>query len=306
MATHFLLEKSTQMDIWTREVTRSMKMGAHLFHLQRNINSTKSIESIVKCVTENSSHVQLLIENFHSRVKRGNKKKLSDFGFLFDFVDFLRDTNDFFLFDKNIIFQIENLLLDWLRGFTFSKNSDESLNVFLNLFYTAELGEDIMELTDGWRQSRYFSEGDSRPTTFGEKLDFTYFRILRYAMMKKLHQNAFILPSYLELGQYNINILTDVFDNFQISYSGPYKSINICGIQEPKILFFISSSGKFDSIYNNGSELNGVYCFPMKALILQPDSAINILSRCPVLPDWIQTVPPMLCKSQQINKSTYV
>ena len=306
MHTHFLLEKSTQMDIWTREVTRTMKMGAHLFQLQRNINPTKNIESIVKFVTENSPQVQLFIENFHSRVKRANKKKQSDFGFLFDFVDFLTDTNDFLLFDKNIIFQIENLLLDWFRGFTFSENCDESLNIFLKLFYTAELGEEISELTDAWKGSKYYSEGETSPSSFGEKLDFTYFRILRYTLMKKLHQNAFILPSYMALGQYNINILIDIFDNFQISYSGPYKSMNICGVQEPKILFFISSAGKFDSMYNNGSQLYGIYSFPTKALALESDIVLNIISRCPVLPDWIQFLPPMRCESQQWTKSTYV
>ena len=300
-----ILIGKTKMLLWVDDLGRSMKMATALFEFQQMVKPILTVE-IRDFIAQHRSEAHLALDAIHSRLKRRIERKRYAFIILFSLCDFLQSRQSILLLDKGVQFRLNNILVDLMHSNAFKNSDFIAFMEFLRIKFDIRGTCNMTTLYRKWQSSRY-SNGMLTVDKINcnhydpDVLDVVFFGSLRSIMLLTLKHNVVFLPTYTELGNYNLKIWSDFLHRFQINSSGPYKKELRSG--EMKLQFFISSSSALDCLYNSNQPFYGVFEFPFDPEMKFPMSIehrevrFNYVNQLPLMPLWLQEIPPQFAKT---------
>lgn len=292
--TDVTLMGKTRMFIWIDATYRCLKMATALFEFQQMVRPVQ-MHAIREYIEEKREDIYQRLDSIHLRYKRRTAHGKSAFLILFSLCNFLTSLKSFVILDKGVQFRFFNILIDLLHGPTF-KNRDPTLFLrCLKSVYEIDT-MNMSSLFRAWEKSPYFSETIAVASVKCENfdsdlLDNVYFGSFRAIVFKHLLKNLEFLPTIIELGQFNIRVFSDFLERFQIPFSGPYKKQE--SHTKVKVQYFVSSNHQLDYMFNNNHSFNGVFEFPLSALVMRTDIAERYVEKLPILPNWINCIAPV-------------
>ena len=233
-----------------------------------------------------------------------NTEKKSAFFVLFDIISLFKNSTCKILFDDKISDLLVKILVEWISSYTFSDANFENIRYFLKDYYSAK-DLKMSSLVNAWAYSDFYKP--KLKTLLISKrsyIESIYFRNLTSFFDSELQKNAEILSALMDVGQFDINGLTDFLKMNQIPFAGPFKKIESNG--ELKVQFFISSCNPADSIVNLNMPLYGIYELTKKSYRMRQDDAARRISCLKTAPNWLNHIPPLFnlpneCFQRQID-----
>ena len=287
-----------------------------LCHFEKKINLLKSLFSLnyridplklARVKSRNNQNYTFFITSLNrisSDIKMRDNNKKSAFLVLFDIINLFKNSTCKILFDDKISDLLVKILVDWISSYTFSDGNFDQIRFFLKDYYNAE-NLKMSSLVNAWVSSDFYQlESKNLLMTKRSYIESIYFRNLTTFFDSELQKNSEILSALMDVGQFDINGLTDFLKVNQIPFAGPFKKAESNG--ELKVQFFISSCNPADSIVNLNMPLYGIYELTKKSYRMRQDDAARRISCLQTAPDWLNHIPPLFnlpieCFKRQID-----
>ena len=268
-------------------------MASSLYDFQQ-LAKTFQTEGIRNFLDQNRESAYQKLDSIHMHLKRHIEQKRLSLVTIFTLTNFVKDYESYIFLDKGIQLRFINILTDFLLSPAYEKCDSKKLHNFLVAFYECP-DTKMSTLLKSWQNSNFFLGSVSMPNLINEKidleiLDISYFNIIVAWTDKAVRENVYYLPTYFDLGLFNVKIFFDFLERFQIPVSGPY--VKNKNTDNPRITYYVQSQNKNDNIYNGNIPFYGIYEFPLESIILPKDLGLNYVRTLPLLPEWLMTYGP--------------
>ena len=279
---------------WVSQTVRKLKMAHELYHVSTSPDQGQ--------ISEDNEMFANQIKNLHYKVLRNNSRNRTSYLTLFDLYHIVENWGGSLFEDPEIAENLILLLKDWERSPGFENSRFERMKSFLRLHFCAE-SKSIQAIYNEWLKSEYASY-DLNEIIVDEKrfIYGFYFGPLMQRIDARLNCDAATLPSILELGQNNFEILKDFLDEFAIPYAGPFRGTKPIGFGS-KVQLFISSVNPADKILNRQNPIFGMFEFKINSLKFSNN--MDIFNALTIAPTWLYAYPPFLSGSLETVKKNF-
>jgi len=267
---------------WIASASRAMAIATKLFQKNHVIKplATTAVQELIE--SEKIAAYKVL-DDLQLKLKKRTSSSKSIFKILFALCDFIVFQNSYIFLDSNIQGRFWDICISLFHSQEFNSGKDQLLINFLREHY----GNLFIS---GWTKSHYNSIVENIATLFPKELDYcsvdiVYCGTLRALTLSVLRDNSRILPTFTDLGLYDVNCLIDLLKTYNINCSGPYKKT---AEEKTEIEIFVIGQNSYENLYNSGLPVYGIMTFPAKSIKCPAGKLENYIDNLAIIPAWLQ------------------